>query len=168
MPKRRAGPRRDREHGGDAGHDGDVERAPGWRARLRSASQHRSRHGEHAGIAARDDGDLRAARGMAQSGLGARGFLAIVGGVSRLALPRRHAVEIGPIAVKRLRRIERLARFLRQIARIARAEPDHGKPPAHGRPSQPGTSTMAKYGANVSSLSASGMTEAFAMVPRST
>ena len=29
VAERRAGPRRDREHGGDAGHDGDVERPPG-------------------------------------------------------------------------------------------------------------------------------------------
>ena len=167
MAERRAGASRDRQHGGDARHNGDVERAPGLRPGL-DRLQHRSRHGEHAGIAARDDGDVGAAGGMAQRRLGARALLAVVGPMPCLACSHRNAIEIRPITVKRLRRLQSVVRLLREIARIARAEPDHRKPPAHGRPSQPGTSTMAKYGANVSSLSTSGMTEALAMVPRST
>ena len=86
----------------------------------------------------------------------------------RLVGPHRHAIEIGRIAVKRLRSVQRLARLLREIARIAGTEPDHCQPSVHGRPSQPGTSTMAKYGAKVSSLSVSFITEALAIVPRST
>ena len=105
---------------------------------------------------------------MAQRRLGARALLAVVGPMPCLACSHRNAIEIRSITVERLRRLQSVVRLLREIARIARAEPDHRKPPAHGWPSQPGTSTMAKYGANVSSLSTSGMTEALAMVPRST
>ena len=86
----------------------------------------------------------------------------------RLVRPQRHAIEIRRIAVKRVGGLQGVVRLLREIALIARAEPDHRQPPAHGRPSQPGTSTMAKYGAKVSSLSVSFITEALAMVPRST
>ena len=67
VAERRAGAGRDREHGGDARHDGDVERAPGLRPALHRL-QHRGRHGEHAGVAARDDGDVGAIGGMAQRG----------------------------------------------------------------------------------------------------
>ncbi len=49
---------------------------------------HRRRHGEHAGIAARDQRDLRALRRVAQRRRGARALLAVVGGVARLARPR--------------------------------------------------------------------------------
>ena len=77
VAERRAGAGRDREHGGDARHDGDVERAPGMRAALHRL-QHRGGHGEHAGVAARDDGDVGAIGGMAQRSLSARAFLAIV------------------------------------------------------------------------------------------
>ena len=55
-----------------------------------------------------------------------------------------------------------------QGARVARPKAHHGKMPAHGRVSQPGTSTTAKYGAPSSCLAASGITTASAVVPRST
>ena len=48
----------------------------------------RGRHGEHAGIAAGDQRDVRAGRGVAQRRRGARALLAVVGGVARLARPR--------------------------------------------------------------------------------
>ena len=101
VAERRAGAGRDREHGGDARHDGDVERAPGMRPALHRL-QHRGGHGEHAGVAARDDGDVGALGGMAQRGLSARAFLAIVGRMPRLVRPHRHAIEIRRIAVKRV------------------------------------------------------------------
>ena len=50
----------------------------------------------------------RALGRMAKRGLGARALLAIVGGMPRLARPRRHAVEIGPIAVERVGGCERV------------------------------------------------------------
>ena len=83
-------------------------------------------------------------RRMPQRGRGARAFLAVVGRVARLSRPRRNAIEIGAVAVERVGRGERRFRLAREPARIARAEADHGETPAHGRPSQPGTSTTAK------------------------
>jgi hypothetical protein len=143
VAERGAGAGRDCEHGGDAGHDDDIERPPGVRAGF-DRLQHRGRHGEHAGVAARDDGDICPCCRVAQRGLGARAFLAVVGTMTRLAFPHWNPVEIGCVAVKRLGGFKRVARLLREVARIARAEPNDGKPSAHGRPSQPGTSTMAK------------------------
>ncbi len=75
---------------------------------------------------------------------GARAFLAIVGRMPRLAWPDRNAIEIRPVAVERIGGVERVAGLAREIALIPRAEPDDREAPAHGRPSQPGTSTMAK------------------------
>ena len=81
---------------------------------------------------------------MIERGPGAGTLLAIVGRMSCLAFPHGHAVEIGAIAVERLRACERLFRLAREIAVVAGSEPNDGKRAAHGRPSQPGTSTMAK------------------------
>ena len=61
MPERRADPGRDGQHGGDAGHDGQVDRAPFGRSGLDRLADRR-RHGEDAGIAAGDDRDLCALR----------------------------------------------------------------------------------------------------------
>ena len=64
MSKGSADARGDRKHCGDARHDGDVEGPPGFRSGF-DLRAHRGRHGKHAGIAARDDGDACALRGMA-------------------------------------------------------------------------------------------------------
>ncbi len=63
MAERRADAGGDREHGGDAGHDGDVDGAPFGRAGLDRLADGR-RHGEDAGIAAGDDGDIMALGGL--------------------------------------------------------------------------------------------------------
>ncbi|OWK21576.1 hypothetical protein AJ88_17500 [Mesorhizobium amorphae CCBAU 01583] len=56
MAERRADTGGNREHGGDAGHDGDVDSAPFGRAGLDRLADSR-RHGEDTGIAAGNDGD---------------------------------------------------------------------------------------------------------------
>ena len=125
------------------GTNGDIERAPAFRAGFDFLA-YRGRHGEHAGIAARHDRDARALRRMPQRRGGARALFAIVGRMPGLAGARRHAIEIGPVAVERLRVCQRRLGFRREIARIARSQSDDGEVPAHGRSSQPGTSTTAK------------------------
>ena len=65
VAERRADPGRDREHRRHAGHDDEIQRAPAARPRL-DLRAHRGRHGEHAGIAAGDDRDLRALCRMAE------------------------------------------------------------------------------------------------------
>ena len=103
--ERRADLGRRGEHGRHAGLDANVERPPRRIAGL-DRFEHRRRHGEHAGIAARHDGDLAARRPRAQA-RGARGR-------ARRDCPRhagtdparvRHAIEIGSVAdeVGRLR-----------------------------------------------------------------
>ncbi len=99
---------------------------------------------EDPGIAAGNDGDAGALRGMTKRSGGARAFFAIVGSVAALARARRHAIEIGPVAVQRVRGGERLVGFRREIAGVARPQSDDGEVSAHGRSSQPGTSTTAK------------------------
>ena len=143
MAERGAGARRHRQHRGDAGDDGEVERAPGLRARL-DLGAHRRRHGEHAGIAAGDDGDLGTLRRMAQRRRGAGALLAVVGGMARLAVAHGNAVEIGAVAIDGIGGGEQRAGLRGEPARVARAEADHREMPAHDRPSQPGTSTTAK------------------------
>src|SRR5207248_11319862 len=129
---------------------------------------HRGRHREHARIAARYDRDPRALRRVCERRCGARQLLAIVGRMAGLASARRHAIEVGSITIKRLRGIERSARVGGEPIGVARAEPNHGEMPAHGRVSQPGTRTTAKYGALSSRFWASGIATPSAMVPRST
>src|SRR5581483_921552 len=119
------------------------ELTPRLRSR-RDLLAHRGRHGEHAGISARDERDFRALGGMAKRRLRPRRLLAIVRGMPRLVFPDRNAVEIGTVAVKRLGDGERIVGLRRQVALVARADADDGKPAAHARSSQPGTRTMAK------------------------
>ena len=57
---------------------------------------------------------------------------------------RRDPIEVGPIAVKGVGLVERVERFAREVARIPGAEAHDGELAAHGRPSKPGTSTIAK------------------------
>ena len=59
MAERRADARGDRQHRGDAGHDGQLDVAPFRRAGLDRLADCR-RHGEHAGIAAGNHGDVDA------------------------------------------------------------------------------------------------------------
>ena len=144
MSKRSADVRGDGKHRGDAGHDRDIERAPGFRACIDFLA-HSGSHRKHAGIAARHDGDAGAFGGMSQRRSGACAFLAVVRGVAASdPAARCDAIEIGAVAVKRIGRGERSVRLGREPARIAGAKADHGEPPAHGRSSQPGTSTTAK------------------------
>src|SRR3989442_6473407 len=105
---------------------------------------------------------------MPQGSRGTRAFLAVVGRIAHLSRPRRNTIEVRAVAVERVGCRERRVRLLREPARVSWAEADHGETPAHGRPSQPGTNTTAKYGASSSALAASGITTASAMVPRST
>src|SRR5208282_5243410 len=167
VAERRANPRRDGEHRGDPGHDGDIERTPAFRTGFDLFAD-RGRHSEDAGVAAGDDGNARALRRVNERGGGAGTFLAIVGRVAALARAYRHAIEIGTIAVKRLRDSQHLDRLRREIAGVARSQSDDCEMPAHGRSSQPGTNTTAKYGASSSVLAARGIITASAMVPRST
>src|SRR5689334_80783 len=143
MSEWRSGARSNREHGGDSRHHPDVECAPAFRPR-RDLLADRGRHGEHARISTRDQADMGALGRMIERGPGAGGFLAVVRGVPRLIFPDRYAVEIGTIAVERLGGSERVFRLAREIAVVAGSEPNDRKRAAHGRPSQPGTSTMAK------------------------
>ena len=105
MAERRADARGDREHRGDARHDRDIERSPDSVAAL-DLLAHRRRHREHAGIAARDQRDMRALRGMAQaprqrapSPRGCRRRCRVWSGA------RGNAIEIGPVADRAHRRI---------------------------------------------------------------
>jgi len=141
--QRRAHARRDREHGADAGDDCDLEVAPALRPGLDLRADG-SRHGENAGIAARDKGHMRALRGMAQRRRRALSLLAVAGSMARLSSPRRDAVEIGAVAVERLGAGECGVRFRSAPARIARTKPHHAEMSAHARSSQPGTSTTAR------------------------
>ena len=167
MAERRPDPRRHREHRGDAGDDRNVERAPGRGTSL-DLLAHRRRHGEHAGISARDHGDPGPACRRRECVPGARRLLTIVRRTAGLAGPDRHPIEIGAIAVDGVGIGEHHACFGGHQARVARPEPDDGETPVHGRGSQPGTSTTAKYGAVSSSFSASAITAAPFIVPRST
>ena len=139
----RAGLCRHREHGGDAGNDGDIERAPCLRPALDRLA-YRSCHGEHAGIAARDDCRAAASRRMAKCGFRARALLAIVGRMPRLTLLDWNAIKVWSVAIDRIGRCQRLLGLAREMARVTGAEPDDREAPAQLRPSQPGTSTMAK------------------------
>ena len=85
--QRRAHLGRRRQHRGDAGLDSDVEVAPRRIARLHRL-EHRRRHGEHAGIAARHDGDLAAGSGKRQRKPRAIELDAIVRSVAALVVAR--------------------------------------------------------------------------------
>ena len=167
MTERRADAGRDGEHRGDARHDRDVEIAPGRLAAVDLLAD-RGGHGEHARIAAGHQGDLRALRRVAQRRRSAAALLAVVGGVARLARPRRHAIEIGAIAIERVGGFERGRGLRRQHIRAARTEPHDRERAGHGRFSQPGTRMTEKYGAASSRLSSSRMVTDSDVVPRST
>ena len=143
MSEWRTGAACDREHGGDAGDNGDVERTERFRTVLDRLA-HRGRHGEHAGIAARDDCRAPSRRRVAKRGFRARALLAIIRCMPRLAGARRNAIEIRAVAEERVGRGKRVLGLARDIALVARAEPDDGEMPAQFRPSQPGTRTTAK------------------------
>ena len=163
----RADARSDGEHRGNARYDLDVERAPARRSGFDLLAHGRG-HGEHSRIAAGNDRDARPLRGVIERRGRARAFLAVVGSVAALPGARRHAVEIRHVAVERIRGRERRGSLRSEVAGIARTQSDNGEMPAHGRPSQPGTSTTAKYGASSSGLALSGIITASAMVPCST
>ena len=103
MPERRADAGCDRQHRGDARHDRQVERAPFRRSGLDRLADRR-RHGEDAGIAARDHRDPLALGRLLQRRLRARNLLAVVGGDLHLVRPQLQPVDIGPVAVEPFRR----------------------------------------------------------------
>ena len=143
VTERRAGARCDRQHSTDPRHDRHVEGAPSRRPGFNGLAD-RGRHSEYARVSSRHDSDARSLCGMGEGSRGAAHFFAIVGRMAALPWPRSHALEIGPVAIERIGPIERRLRFRGEPARIARAKADDGKMPAHGRVSQPGTSTTAK------------------------
>ncbi len=93
---------------------------------------------------------------------------AVVAGVPGQAGALGHAGHVGNVADEILRGVERAPGGFRQQARVARTQADDREAAAHGRRPSPGTSTMEKYGAASSALSASIVTRSPAMVPRST
>src|SRR5690606_11469207 len=125
-------------------------------------------HGEDAGIAAGDERHPGAAAGVIERRAGTGELFTVVGSVAALVGAERHAIEIRPVAVDRLRLGERGLRLAGQEARVARAEPDDGEASAHGAGLRAGTSTTAKYGALSPVATASGIRRASGMVPRST
>ena len=96
---------------------------------------------------------MGAFRRVAQRRRGARALLAVVGGVAGLSGARRHAIEIGTVAIERVGGVERRGRLRRQRLRIAGPEADDGERAAQDRFSQPGTRITEKYGATSSRLS---------------
>ena len=97
-PKRRADFGRRCQHRGDAGLDVNVEVAPGGIAVL-DGFKHRRRHREHAGIAARDHGDLAAFGGERQRVTRPLDLDAVVGGMAALAGNGfGNSIEIGSIS----------------------------------------------------------------------
>ncbi len=79
------------------GSDLDIERAP-LSGTVFNRLEDRARHGEDAGIAARDQGDTPALGGAGQGGLGTGHFLPVVGGMAGEARMVRHAGDIGVVA----------------------------------------------------------------------
>jgi hypothetical protein len=147
MPEGCAGARRDREHGGDAGRDDDIDSAPFRRSIVDRLADGRG-HGEHAGIAAGDDGDIRARRSTGERGTGAIQLLAIVGRDLLLVTAQRQAVEIGKIAEEFFSLFDSPRGFRRHLLRHARPRADDIERSrggtSHGLPFHPGTSTIEK------------------------
>ena len=99
MTQRRADARGYREHGGDAGHDRDVERAKTLRTVFDLLADCSS-HGEHARIAARHNGDARTSHCIIERRGRARSLFTIIGCVTHLARTRRNALKISSVAVE--------------------------------------------------------------------
>ena len=168
MAERRADPGGHRQHRGDAGDDGEVERAPGrpgplrsprtppppWRTR-RDRRRRRPRRSRPA-----PRGAARPRRGRPPRGC------------RRHGAPGRRARERGRDR-GRSRRCASAARKRRaglrgEPARVARAEADDGEMPAHDRALPARHQHDGEIGRASSVLSASGITIASVMVPRST
>jgi hypothetical protein len=143
VAERRADTRGHRQHRGDAGHDLQVEATPGGRTRL-DLLANGGRHREHAGVAAGHQCHVGTGGRGFERGAGAQRFFAIVGWVTGLPITNRSSLEIRSVTEQRIGRGQGGIGFQREPADVSWTEPDHGKPAAHGRPSQPGTSTMAK------------------------
>ena len=94
MAERRAETSRGRLHRGHARRHGDFELEPSrvFLDRL----EHSRRHGEHARIAARDDGDRASFRGKFERELGALHFDAIVARMDALVRAQDEPPDIGP------------------------------------------------------------------------
>ncbi len=142
VAERRAEPRRRRLHRRDAGDDRDVERPPS--RLLLDRLEHSRGHGEHARIAAGDDGDRAPLGGERQRKPGARELGAIVARVRALAGLEREPFDVRPVADDVGRGRDRGAGFGRHPLGRAGAEPDDGEAPAHGRRPRPGTRIIEK------------------------
>ena len=144
MAERRADARGDRQHRGDAGHDGQLDVAPFRRAGRRSPRRPpppwRRRRGRRPKPRRR-----RRPRPARVSAAEARDSSSRLSEAWRIwPSARFEPVEIGLVAEEFARRADGLSRLRRHLVGVAGAKPDHGEPAAHGRCSQPGTSTSAK------------------------
>src|SRR5690606_37581831 len=102
VAKRRPDTRCNGQHGGNSGHDGQVQGAPFLWSALDGLA-YGGRHGEHAGIAPRDDSDAVSCRSLFQRLLGTRQLLAVVGGYGVLVTTEGESVDIGLVAIEELR-----------------------------------------------------------------
>jgi hypothetical protein len=166
-PERRPQPRRGSQHGGDPRLDRNREVAPAGLAVLHRLEYGR-RHGEDAGVAAGDDRHPTAPGRELQSVAGAVDLDPVVAGMPDEAWTLGHAGDIGKVADQILRHVQGAAGGFGEQARVARAEADDRDASAQGRRPSPGSSTIEKYGASSSALSASRTTRSPAIVPRST
>src|SRR4029077_16110461 len=84
VTKRRADPRRHRQHRSNSRNKDDLKHAPGIRASCDLLADRR-RHREHTWIAAGDNSDVSALPGMAERVARTRRLFAVVGRMSALA-----------------------------------------------------------------------------------
>jgi hypothetical protein len=141
--QRRADLGRRGQHRRHAGLDPDVEIAPGRIAGF-DRLEHRRRHGEHTGIAARHHGDLTTRGGERERQSCAVEFDAIVRRVAALVVARGNAVEIGAVAHEIGGTSQRRPRCRRHQLGLAGPGADHHQRAVHSRLPSPGISTMAK------------------------
>jgi hypothetical protein len=144
VAERGAGGGGERQHGGDAGNDLQLDRTPGFGTGLHRLA-HGGGHGEDAGIAAGHHRGVAVRDCMIERGTGAGQLLAIVGGDGGLVGTQIEPGEIGAVAEQGFRGSQRFARGLGEVEAVARSEPDDAEHRRHvSRPAQPGTRTMEK------------------------
>ena len=114
-------------HGGEAGDDADVERAPRLRA-LFHALENGGCHGEDAWIAGGDHADAASCFGEGECVAGAVGFDLVVRTIATLAGAHGNTVQVGMVADEIGGLRKRLLRFWRDPVLGAGTEADHGDP----------------------------------------